>query len=184
MPIRPAAGARLDLLAGPLLPLQPRLWRPARHDAAGRLPPGQRAQRRLADERRRRGAGHRRLRRSRSAGRDPPLHRAHRPAAPARAVGLRRLEDGAQRRGGGARARAAPARRGLGVSALWVYDQLELDTNSGWNSAMGYPEGEYADLPGLVDDLHEQGSKCSATSTPSSSPADLAPTRGSPRAIS
>jgi alpha-glucosidase (family GH31 glycosyl hydrolase) len=47
----------------------------------------------------------------------------------------------------------------LGVSALWVYDQLELDTNSGWNSAMGYPEGEYSDLPGLVDDLHERGFK-------------------------
>ncbi len=43
----------------------------------------------------------------------------------------------------------------LGVSALWVYDQLELETNSGWNSAMGYPEGKYPDLPGLVAELHE-----------------------------
>ena len=36
---------------------------------------------------------------------------------------------------------------GLGVTALWIYDQLDLDTNSGWNSAMGYPEG---DIPRLA----------------------------------
>lgn len=48
---------------------------------------------------------------------------------------------------------------GLGISAVWIYDQLELDTNSGWNSAMGYPEGEYPDLPGLVRDLHADGYK-------------------------
>ncbi|MFN8660300.1 MAG: glycoside hydrolase family 31 protein [Thermomicrobiales bacterium] len=47
----------------------------------------------------------------------------------------------------------------LGVSAVWIYDQLELETNSGWNSAMGYPEGEYPDLPGLVAELHDGGFK-------------------------
>lgn len=47
----------------------------------------------------------------------------------------------------------------LGVSAVWIYDQLEQETNSGWNSAMGYPEGEYPDLPGLVAELHEAGYK-------------------------
>ncbi len=47
----------------------------------------------------------------------------------------------------------------LGVSALWIYDQFEPDTNSGWNSAMGYPEGEYPDMPGLVRELHEDGFK-------------------------
>ncbi len=60
---------------------------------------------------------------------------------------------------GGADAVRTEARRlrdeDLGVSALWVYDYLDLDNNSGWNSAMGYPEGEYGDLPGLVADLHE-----------------------------
>jgi hypothetical protein len=60
---------------------------------------------------------------------------------------------------GGADAVRTEARRlrdeDLGVSALWVYDYLDLDNNSGWNSAMGYPEGEYGDLPGLVTDLHE-----------------------------
>lgn len=44
----------------------------------------------------------------------------------------------------------------LGVSALWIYDQLDLDTNSGWNSAMGYPEGEYPDLPGLIRELQTE----------------------------
>jgi sulfoquinovosidase len=47
----------------------------------------------------------------------------------------------------------------LGVSALWVYDQFEPETNSGWNSAMGYPEGEYPDMPGLVRELHDDGFK-------------------------
>ena len=47
----------------------------------------------------------------------------------------------------------------LGVSVVWVYDYLDLDNNSGWNSAMGYPEGEYPDLPGLVDELHDGGFK-------------------------
>ncbi len=47
----------------------------------------------------------------------------------------------------------------LGVSAVWIYDQLDLDTNSGWNSAMGYPEGEYPDLPGLIRELQAEGFK-------------------------
>jgi alpha-glucosidase len=63
----------------------------------------------------------------------------------------------------GADAVRAEARRlreeDLGVSALWIYDQLELETNSGWNSAMGYPEGSYPDLPGLVRELHDDGFK-------------------------
>ena len=44
----------------------------------------------------------------------------------------------------------------LGVSAVWIYDQLEPDLNSGWGSAMGYPDGPYDDLPGLVRDLHAE----------------------------
>ena len=48
---------------------------------------------------------------------------------------------------------------GLGVSAVWIYDQLERETNSGWNSAMGYPEGEYPDMPGLIAELHDAGFK-------------------------
>lgn len=63
----------------------------------------------------------------------------------------------------GADAVRAEARRlrqeDLGVSALWIYDQIELETNSGWNSAMGYPEGTYADMPALVRDLHDEGFK-------------------------
>ncbi len=47
----------------------------------------------------------------------------------------------------------------LGVSALWIYDYLDRGNNSGWNSAMGYPEGEYPDLPGLIADLHGEGFK-------------------------
>jgi len=47
----------------------------------------------------------------------------------------------------------------LGVSAVWIYDQLETETNSGWNSAMGYAEGEYPDLRGLVSELHADGFK-------------------------
>lgn len=47
----------------------------------------------------------------------------------------------------------------LGVSAVWIYDQNEPETNSGWPSAMGYPEGDYPDLPGLVRQLHQQGYK-------------------------
>ena len=47
----------------------------------------------------------------------------------------------------------------LGVSAVWIYDTLEHETNSGWNSAMGYPEGEYPDLPGLISELHDSGFK-------------------------
>ena len=63
----------------------------------------------------------------------------------------------------GAEAVRAEAKRvreaDLGITALWIYDQLELDTNSGWNSAMGYPEGEYPDLPGLIEELHADGFK-------------------------
>jgi len=44
----------------------------------------------------------------------------------------------------------------LGVSAVWIYDQLEPDLNSGWGSAMGYPDGPYDDLPGLVRDLQAE----------------------------
>ena len=45
----------------------------------------------------------------------------------------------------------------LGVSAVWIYDQVEPDTNSGWGSPMGYPVGPYDDIPGLVRDLHDRG---------------------------
>lgn len=47
----------------------------------------------------------------------------------------------------------------LPLSAVWIYDQLEPETNSGWGSAMGYPEGSYDDLPGLVGRMHERGYK-------------------------
>ncbi len=48
---------------------------------------------------------------------------------------------------------------GLPVQAIWMYDQSEPSTNSGWGSAMGYPEGNYEDIPGLVDHLHRRGYK-------------------------
>jgi alpha-D-xyloside xylohydrolase len=46
---------------------------------------------------------------------------------------------------------------GLPFNAIWIYDQLEPATNSGWGSAMGYPEGAYADIPGLISRLHNRG---------------------------
>jgi alpha-D-xyloside xylohydrolase len=43
----------------------------------------------------------------------------------------------------------------LGVSVIWIYDQREYETNSGWGSAMGYPSGEYPDMARLVRHLHD-----------------------------
>jgi alpha-D-xyloside xylohydrolase len=42
----------------------------------------------------------------------------------------------------------------LRVSAVWLEDQTEDDTNSGWGSTMGYPSGEYPNIPALVSHLH------------------------------
>ncbi|HZV74992.1 MAG TPA: TIM-barrel domain-containing protein [Conexibacter sp.] len=47
----------------------------------------------------------------------------------------------------------------MGVSAVWLYDQTELETNSGWGSGLGYPTGRYTDLPGMIDALHADGFK-------------------------
>ena len=47
----------------------------------------------------------------------------------------------------------------MGVSAVWLYDQLELETNSGWGSGLGYPTGRYEDVPALIASLHDEGWK-------------------------
>ena len=77
------------------------------------------------------------------------------PVPPLWALGVWKLSLG-----GSARVLAEAARlraEHLRVSAVWLEDQTEDDTNSGWGSTMGYPSGEYPDIPGLIDHLHREG---------------------------
>ena len=43
--------------------------------------------------------------------------------------------------------------------AIWVYDQYDEATNTGWGNGGTYPEGAYPDLRALVSGLHELGFK-------------------------
>lgn len=48
------------------------------------------------------------------------------------------------------------------AGAVWIYDQLERETNSGWNSAMGYLKGTPI-CPVSLQSCMTTASRCSAT---------------------